>query len=47
MKKPIKKETKKEGKFNYLAEKGGTMWASQEYLYPTTEVNDGENKQAT
>ena len=33
--------------FDYLAGKGGTMWASQEYLYPTTEVNDGENKQAT
>ena len=27
--------------FDYLAEKGGTMWASQEYLYPTTEANDG------
>ena len=24
--------------FDYLAGNGGTMWASQEYLYPTTEV---------
>jgi len=27
--------------FDYLAGKGGTMWASQEYLYQTTEVQNG------
>ena len=27
--------------FDYLARTGGTMWASQEYLYQTTEVQDG------
>ena len=27
--------------FEYLARTGGTMWASQEYLYQTTEVQDG------
>ena len=27
--------------FDYLAEKGGTMWASQEYLHKTTEVQNG------
>ena len=27
--------------FHYLARTGGTMWASQEYLYQTTEVQDG------
>lgn len=30
--------------FDYLAKTNGTMWASQEYLYPLSEVNDGENK---
>ena len=30
--------------FDYLAGTGGTMWASQEYLYPLAEVKDGENK---
>ena len=27
--------------FDYLARIEGTMWASQEYLYQTTEVQDG------
>ena len=27
--------------FDYLARIGGTMWASQEYLHKTTEVQNG------
>ena len=27
--------------FDYLARTGGTMWASQEYLHKTVEVQDG------
>jgi len=31
--------------FDYLARTGGTMWASQEYLYQTTEVLNDQDTQ--